>query len=742
MVVLSSPVLRALTGLSDGSGRTLVVAGPPTSGKSKLLADIRSSLEAHGCEVHLLKGTYRDRDTPLALVAPLESVPEVPEPEAVEPDHEADALDVDSEPLPPSPYAFVPEDAPAGRRSRAGERRKGVILGQTYVTRPRAAAAIDSATFWRDLAKRFRSGSGPYAILVDDATFADGESREFLLYLSERARLRPVLLVLVLDTGVPAFRSWEERLLGRGDVDWVRILRGSPDPREVHRLREMFDKLPATARRVVGYTSLLGGAVSEVGLSRITRMSWPKLADALLPATEAGLVKVDGDRVTIPHTEWIDVVAELLGEHLRSEMHREIAEALAALNPEPSLQRRLELAGHYFEWYRGPMALRYLLETAELTERLSAYDTAEEVLAKALQCVPSLPAFDRPEAEAELRLFRARVLVVAGRLPDAERELREGITAALNGKITPERLEEWVEPLIPILRAVGPRPSLYSELVELAERCHDAGVTSVEVLFQYLIVELDVERGRFDKARAEAQRAGVNAKRLGPGPVQALALAALGISRLDGTGPEQELASKILKSASAMLRNARRYQLEQQVEETNIRPLEMRRERTNVLRVRERAVPVTVRMRALPIELNHQLGIAAQLLEGNPDARLDVALKRAREITELLHLLPPSPGLLRLWLAEGRRFALTQRLDAARDAWSAIVDLAPAQASPRIRTEAILRLAILEASDGHEEVASELLGRLKQPELARAMRPEWAEWAQQVHDRLGPTPGG
>jgi hypothetical protein len=144
-------------------------------------------------------------------------------------------------------------------------------------------------------------------------------------------------------------------------------------------------------------------------------------------------------------------------------------------------------------------------------------------------------------------------------------------------------------------------------------------------------------------------------------------------------------------------------------------------------------------MRALPVELDHQLGIALLLLDGHPDARIEGALRRAKEITELLHLLPPAPGLLRLWLVEGRHLAATLRLDGARDLWSAIVDLPIASAPRPIRTEAILRLAILEASDGREDVARGLLTRLEEPEFAQAMRPEWKEWAEQVRVRLGPV---
>ncbi|MCI4316983.1 MAG: ATP-binding protein, partial [Thermoplasmata archaeon] len=541
MDTFPAPVLRALEGLSEGSGRTLVIAGPPLSGKSELLQAITAQLVDSGHRVIELKGEYRERDTSYAALAGLGSFSPGPEagPEALAPAAVGDGSEaVPSEPapseLPTSALAYMTPDPGGGRRPR-GERRRGMIMGQAYVTRPRAAESRDPQEFWSTMVADWRAHPNRgTAVLVEDAALVDPESREFLVLLSERARLRPFLIVLALDNGSPAFGAWEERLLGHGDVDWVKIPRAKPDPREAHRLKDAFERLPDRTQQVLGYTALMGGHVSEVSLSRVTRMNWRALADALLPATEAKLVKIDGTKVVIPHDAWIPLVPDLLPDDVRKEMHREIAEALAALNPEPSLVRRLELAEHYYQWYRGPNALRYLLETAELTERLSAFDTAEEVLEKALKCVPSLPVADRPEAEAELKLFHARVLVAGGRIHEGERALQEGVAIALAAQVPQDRLAEWVEAILPVLRAAGPRPSLVTHLMELADRCHDVGAISSEVLFQSVIAEYEVDRNRPEKARIEARRAVDLSRTVPRGPVQAMALLTVALTRVEG----------------------------------------------------------------------------------------------------------------------------------------------------------------------------------------------------------------
>ena len=355
---------------------------------------------------------------------------------------------------------------------------------------------------------------------------------------------------------MPGFVAWEEAFLGRGDVDWIRFTTSAPDPREAHRLKSIWDDLPSVTQRVAGYVALLGGTTGEVVLSRVARLNFPQLAEALLPATGVGLVKVQEGKVTIPHAAWTPLTIDLLPETQRKEMHLEIANALSALSPEPNLARRIDVARHYLSWYPGPMALRHLLEAAELALEFSSFDTAEELLNDALGCLGSLPPAERDPLEPELRLLRAEALFAAGRVAEAEVEFREGVEGALRGKVSPGALAEWVEPLIISMRVVGPRPSLSTMLMELAERCHDAEMVELEVLFEAIIAEFHYERNLPDKARAESHRAARLARQLPDGHLQAVALLAVGLSRIEGSPEEQELAGKFLRAARTLLGRA------------------------------------------------------------------------------------------------------------------------------------------------------------------------------------------
>ncbi len=719
---IASPARRLLQGLSCGSGRTLVIAGPPLSGKSELLEQIRAEVARVGGRVHNLRGEYRSRDTAFAAMETLDHL--APEVAAAEPSSEAEAE------MPTGPFAYLPvdpESAPLGRRR--GERPRGTTPLFGGPSRSRGAVRVDPEEFWHRMVEDTR-GEGPLPVLVcvDEAVFVDAESREVLLYLSERARLRPVGLVLSLDSSVAAFASWEERLLGHGDVDWLRLTHAVDDPRDVRRVRELFEELPEGSRRILGLTALIGGEVREVTLSRVARLTFPQLADALLPAVEAQLVKVEDGKILFAHATYAHQVPEMIPVTERSEMHREIAEALAALNPEPSLDRRLELSHHYYEWYRGPNALRYLLETAELTERLHAYDTACEALGKARECVPSLPAADRWEAEAEIRLLEFRALAFAGRLDEAELALHEGIAAAIEGAIAPERLEDWMEASVPVLECLGPKPSMATQIVELAERCHGAGIRAAETLLQSVLALYDLDRGRPVKGKAEARRGAIIARETNPGPAQALAMLAVGRSLIEGTAEEQRLAERFLISADRVLGRTRRAGFQLEAEEALLRLREVRGEREVARRAREKAIQSALRLRNLPVELAHQLGLAALLLEQNADARAAGTLLRAREIVETLHLVPPSPFLLKLWLLEGRYHAETHAPREARDRWEAIAEQPPGATAPRLRAEARLRLAILEATTGRDDALEEHLRHLAEPELDAALRPEWREW--------------
>ena len=691
-----SPVLRAIQGIAENSGRTIVVAGPPMSGKSAVLEELKGILKAQRARVIELRGSYRGRSIPyggldglrpetLPLPGPVtDGTSEVPGEESAD-----DALPLGDAPVVP----YLSERLPRSRRSR-GERPRTSFLGQPI--RGRSANEGNPDAYWREILPEFRGESRhAVAILVEDGSLFDTESRDFIVSLSQRARLRPLLIALALDTTVPGYVAWEEAFLGRGDVDWVRFSTTSPDPREAHRLKSVWDDLPSVTQRVAGYVALLGGSTGEVVLSRVARLNFPQLAEALLPATGVGLLKVQDGRVTIPHLAWTPLTVDLLPEAHRKGMHLEIANALSALSAEPNLTRRIEVARHYLSWYPGPMALRHLLEAAELALEFSAFDTAEELLSEAIGCLGALPPTERDPLEPELRLLRAEALFAAGRVGEAEVDVREGVEGALRANISPGTLAEWVEPLILAMRVVGPRPSLSTTLMELAERCHDAEMIELEVLFEAMIAEFHYERNLPDKAREESHRAARLARQLPDGHLQAVALLAVGLSRIEGSPEEQALAGKFLRAARTLLGRAQRWELDYLAEDLEARLLETQGESTRSKELREHSLPGVQRAKLTAVELYHQLGIAEILLNRGTTKGVDGPLTRARAIVDQLHLIPPSPGLLRLWMLEGRLLACNDSLEPARDRWEAIAEEPGADAIPRLRAEAIVRLALM-----------------------------------------------
>ncbi|MGD0250574.1 MAG: ATP-binding protein [Thermoplasmata archaeon] len=722
MPALPSPVLRALEGLAEGSGRTVAIAGPPTSGKSALLEEMKGLLRARGARIVELRGTYRGRSVPYGALDGLR--PEALAPVGIVPESSGDGSSRENGgpegPLPGIPY--LTDRLPRSRRSRA-ERPRATFLGQPI--RGRSANEGDPESYWREILPELKGPQAhPIAILIDDGSLFDSESREFIVALSLRARLRPFLIVCALDTSVAGFMAWEEAFLGRGDVDWVRFAQSLPDPREAHRLKAVYDDLPTVSQRATGYVALLGGTVGEVVLSRVARLTFPQLAEALLPATGVGLIKVQDGKVTIPHQAWIPLSVDLIPEKQRREMHLEIANALSALSPEPSLARRTEVARHYLAWFPGPMALRHLLDAAEISLELLAFDSAEALLAEAIGCLASLPPAERDPLEPELRLLHSRALFSCGRLHEGESELREGLDDALRAKIASETLTEWLEPLLLTMRVVGPRPSLATVLLELIERCHDAEMVEVEVLFEALVAEFHYERGWPDKARSESHRAALLARKLPEGHLQALALLAVGLSRIEGTPEEQSLAERFLRAARTLLGRARRWELDALAEDLEARLLDTRGEHQRARELRERMVPVLQRMHLLSLELYTQLGIVESLLNRENPKGVEVPLERAHAIVETLHLLPPSPGLLGLWLLEGRYRARNDAPDEARDRWEAILDEPGPATIPRIRAEAIVRLALLEYALRPER-AAEVAALLTDPEVVALLPTAW-----------------
>ncbi|MGA8302540.1 MAG: ATP-binding protein [Thermoplasmata archaeon] len=724
MSSLPSPLLRARQALTQNSGRTIVVSGPPLSGKSALLQEARAMAKEMNARIVELRGSYRARSVPYGALDGLNSGSLLSGgPVSEEGGTEGAAGAEVSADVPMAPIAYLPDRLPRSRRSR-GERARTSFLGQPV--RGRSANEGDPEAYWQQLLTDFRATPArPVVIVIEDGALFDSESREFIVALSKKARLRPLLIVCVLDTSVPGFVAWEDSFLGRSDVDWVRIPDAVADAREAHRLKAIFDDLPSVTQRVVGFVALLHGNVGEVVLSRVARLNHSQLAETLLPATGVGLVKVQDGKVLIPHVAWISVTADLIPEKQLREMHLEIANALQALSPEPTLARRIELARHYLKWFPGPMALKHLLEAGELSLHLLLFDSAEELFAEAITCLPALTPPDRSTTEPELRMLHAQSLFCAGRLAEGETALREGLAAALRASIAVEVVAEWIEPLLLTMRVVGPRVSLAMTLEELSDRCHDAQWTEIEILLQSLIAEFDWERNQTDKAREESRRAATLAQSLQPGHLQAIALLAVGLARIEGTPEEQEVAARFLQSARLLFSRSRRWELDHLAGDLEARLLEVRGETAQGLQLRQQAIPALQRQKLLSVELYHQLGIAAGLLDRRAASGVDDALDRAHAVVDALHLIPPSPCLLRLWVLEGRRRALNEETTQARDRWEVVAEETPANGIPRLRAEALLRLALLEYSSGRPDLAAAHVNRLGAPDVRSALPSEW-----------------
>jgi hypothetical protein len=718
---LPAPLARGLAALSDGSGRTIVITGPPGSGKSALLAEYRKRLEALGARISDLRGAYRDRETPYALVRPLEDPGDVPT--TAEPEEEGGPV------VPMAAIGTLVEEGGRSSRRARGERQRGQIMGVTYAVRTRGVADLDPADYWGSLCEEWRKTPGrPRALLVDDATFADDGSRDYLNYLVARARLRPMLLVLVLDSGSPTHAAWEETLLARGDVDWVRRTVEADDPREVSRFKRAFEGLPEPTQRALSLLSVLGGRATEVLLSRVCRLTFRQLADALLPAIEAKLVKVDAGIVAVPHAGWVALLPEIIPAPRLRELHREVAEALEAMHPEPTLAHRRELADHFFRWQAGPTALRYLLEAAELSDQLATYDPAVELLTQAMECVPALPLAERPAAEVELRLMRARGLFFSGRTTEGEEDLRAAVTLAIDRGVTTEQLEDWLEPLLPALLVLGTRPSLVTDLGELAHRCETAGHLVEAVTLVALAAIADAERGRHESAQREARRAGLLARSLEKGTSQALAMLAVARSRFNGSAEELALCDRFLDAAHALLAERRRIGLQQYAEELRARRFAARNDLESALAANLRAVVALERLRWPALELLHQLDIAEILLEAPPDERVPKALTRARSIADRLHLMPPCPSWARTCLLEGRLEERVGGPGPARDRYRAVVEAAEGAVPQALREEARLRLARLEYANDRPDVGRRLFTEVPAGEYPGGPKPTLDQW--------------
>ncbi len=677
--------LRAFAGLEARSGRTIVLAGPPTSGKSARIAELRAELDKRGVLVLTAEGSYRERDVDYGALSSLWSQFS----EKVEESSDA------SPSLIPGSFsdAFGVEGMPAmggRRRSRGG--RFGIGAG------PRASSGgFESLTaVWTALTERFRSGTAvSVALLIEEATLLDPASRTLLLKLSQLARRRPFLLVLELDSSLPAFSQWEEELLGRTDVDWIRLTHPHADARETGRLEEIIASLPAPTSRLVGFVALLEGSTSEVVLARITRHRTTELEELLQPALSANLLKTSEGRISLTHEAWVDHLIESIPEERRREMHRIVAEGLEALSPEPNLQRRFQIADHFFRAEAGPLALRHLVEAAHLAERVLAFDQAEAAVAQAIECIPAAPAPALEETSIELRLERARLLAFAGRPAEAEGSIQDALDAAEIHRAADARMEELLLLLVQVVFTLGPRASLRKILADTVDRLDNARRAGPEAVARTLLAYLDLLGDRLSDAETEIGKA----RPLSEGPGGELARIAVllfdAMIQLRDAERAPPSVPPTLETIQQMLRGSHLTELDLLSTVVEAFWTELQEGRAAGLKVTEKGLVVAERTGTLWLELYLQTQKAGLLLHGDGAAAVGPSLRRCQYLVETLHLIPPSPALFRLWGLEARLGEHQGRIDEAREVWLDVLAQSGYSRLPRTRAQALFRLARL-----------------------------------------------
>ncbi len=736
MPIREPAVHRALEGLVDRTGRTLVIVGTPETGKTALLSQLRASIEGAFGRVVTIEGTYRGRSVPFGALEGLGRPsldPDGAATEGIEPPEASAGI------APMAPVPIAPESI--GRSRRRDGRVRTTFLGEATRTRGPPARIPDE--FWEGLLPEFRGEEAhPVALFVDEAALFDTESREFVLDLSRRARHRPFLITISLDASASAAAVWEEALLGRTDVDWVRLGPPTPDPREVARLGELLTGLAPGALRLLGYLTLLGGEASVVSLARIAHLSVGQLREAVRPAVAVGLVRLRDDRAAVPDAASVPVLEGLFAENDRRRWHREVAEGLHALSAEPPLPRRIEIAHHYLASAQDAVAMARLFEAAEFSLGLLEYDQATRLLSEAIGCLGSLPPAERLGVEPEMHLMNARALFCSGCPVEAEAELREGVDGALRAGTSSADLASWLEPILPALQAIGPRPGVATTLVELAERLHDAEMIEPEVLLEMLLPTYDVERHLPARSHAEALRAAQNAHRLRERHLQALGLFAMGVARVPASGAELHQAERFLRASRYLLRDSRRWELDYIAGEFECRVLERQGKFDQALTLRRQSVAALERARLPSVDLFHRVGVARILLNRGDTALADEPLARAARLADHMHLFPPAPALLELWLLEGRRDAIAGGVAAARERFSALVDLPPTLSLPRFRAEAMLRLALLEQAVGRPEEARRHAERLEGSELLAVLPEPVRGWLHELPARAAASQHG
>ena len=199
-------------------------------------------------------------------------------------------------------------------------------------------------------------------------------------------------------------------------------------------------ELPEEVTTVLTRIALVGPTIDPLTFRAVSGVT-PEQADRVLElSVGAGLLEQDGDTYRFASADAATALVDRLGPHRRAELHREVAEALAAAGgPAPVV------AEHYLAAGEASAAVPFALEAARVASSVHAHS---DVLALTTSVLDHADG----DARVELLALEAMALVATGDT-SAPRYLREAL--ALAGP-------EWV----PMLRLGLAQASILSSDVD------------------------------------------------------------------------------------------------------------------------------------------------------------------------------------------------------------------------------------------------------------------------------------
>lgn len=504
----------ALAGAAEGSGRTVLLAGPAGIGKSALVDLAQALAREAGFSVLCSSATPVSTALPHGVVRDWLG----PHVRAGRP-------------------GVAPFDGPAADLAEA----MGTASSPHQVWN---LASLDYALTW---ALESLAESQPLLLTVDEVQWVDLASLQILDLLSARVRHHlPVVLLLALRSGEPTPAAEVlKRIAGRAlrlepaplsvvGVDQVRrelagpMSSDRPSAQELHRVtggvpfllrellrsetsdrapgsvvdsvRERIDRLGPAAVTVARTTAVLGDDAEFDTLAELTGLGVADLADPLELLTDAGLLCRGTWRAWPAHPLLAEAVLAAMTPSERSELHRAAADHFVRHD-----RSRQTVASHLVHTLPkdDPTVVDLLREAGEESLRAGAPDVAARQLLRAVAETRS------DDTEPELLALAASAHLLAGHRTEAF----DLWSRALDRSEDPAARAALLAAIGDVQMTLGERSDAAQTYHRAVSSLTEAGHDSSSQPMRDLLVRMGLARALYDGARPEIVTAAADAVR-------------------------------------------------------------------------------------------------------------------------------------------------------------------------------------------------------------------------------------